>query len=85
VLTWHGQQKATKALLHQCCVPFIDRVLMALQKVQATSISVSASHVSAREGSFKLQALLGLPPLSLVDMLHVTGGFQWISGSLTSM
>jgi hypothetical protein len=60
-------------------------MLMALQKVLAISISVSARHVSGREGSFKLEALLGLPPLSLVDMLHVIGGFQWISGSLTSM
>jgi hypothetical protein len=47
---------------------------MALWRVQATSIFVSATVVSAREGSSRLKALSGLPPPSLVDMLHVTGG-----------
>jgi len=40
--------------------------------VQAASISRRA--VVARKGSSRLGALLGLPTLSLIDMLHATGG-----------
>jgi hypothetical protein len=49
-----------------------ERVSMALQRVQADSISRWA--VTAREGSFRLGFLSSLPPVSLVDMLYATGG-----------
>jgi len=43
--------------------------------VQATSISRQV--VIARKGSSRLGVLSGLPPLSLVDMLHaIVGGFN---------
>jgi len=52
-----------------------QKVLVALQRAQATSISRQA--VTAGECSSRLGALWGLPPLSLVDVLHVTnGGFD---------
>jgi hypothetical protein len=44
----------------------------ALQRVQAAAILRWT--VIAGEGSFRLGLLSGLPPLSLVDMLHATGG-----------
>jgi hypothetical protein len=44
---------------------------MALQIAHATSILKWA--VIIGEGSLKLGVLLGLHPLSLVDMLHVIG------------
>ncbi len=47
-------------------------VSVALQRAQAASISRHA--ITAGEGSFRLGVLSGLPPLSLVDMLPVTGG-----------
>ncbi len=37
------------------------------------------------EGFFKFQVLLGLIPLSLVDVLHVIGGGFNIYGSFTSV
>jgi hypothetical protein len=49
-----------------------QRMLMALQRTHATSIPRWA--VIAREIFSRLEALSGLPPLSLVDMLRVTGG-----------
>jgi hypothetical protein len=52
-----------------------QRVLMALQRVQVTSILRWAIIVG--EGSSRLGILLGLPTLSLVDMLDATnGGFD---------
>jgi len=52
-----------------------QKVSMALQRTQATSISRQG--FTTREGSSKLGGLLGLPPLSLVDMLHASsGGFS---------
>lgn len=45
---------------------------MTLQRAQVVSISKWA--VTAGEGSFGLGVLLGLPPLSLVTMLHASGG-----------
>ncbi len=45
---------------------------MALQIAHAASISRWV--VIVGEGSSRLGASLGLTPLSLVDMLHVTGG-----------
>ncbi len=38
VLTWREQQKALKPVLYQCCEPFINRVLITLQRVQAITI-----------------------------------------------
>jgi len=46
--------------------------MSALQKTQATSILRWA--LIARKGYSRLGVLLGLCPLSLVDMLHVTNG-----------
>jgi hypothetical protein len=52
-----------------------QKVSMALQRTQATSISRQA--ITTREGFSKLGGLLGLPPLSLVDTLHASsGGFS---------
>jgi hypothetical protein len=53
-----------------------QKVLVALQKAQATSVLSQA--VAAREcSSSRLGALSSLPPLSLVDMLHaIAGGFN---------
>jgi len=45
---------------------------VALQRAQAASILRQA--ITAGEGSFRLGVLSGLPPLSLVYMLPVTGG-----------
>jgi hypothetical protein len=42
------------------------------KKTQATSISSQA--ITAREASSRLGVLLGLPPLSLVDMIQTTSG-----------
>jgi hypothetical protein len=48
---------------------------MALQRTQATSISRQA--ITTREDYSKLGSLSGLPPLSLVDVLHASsGGFN---------
>jgi hypothetical protein len=49
-----------------------QKVSMALEKTQATSNSKHA--ITPRDGSSKLGGLLGLPPLSLVDTLHASGG-----------
>jgi hypothetical protein len=48
------------------------KMSVALQKTQATSISSWA--IIAREASSRLGVLLGLPPLSLVDMIQATSG-----------
>jgi hypothetical protein len=45
---------------------------MALQRARVASISRWA--ITVGKGSSKLGVLLGLPTLSLVDMLHVTSG-----------
>jgi hypothetical protein len=45
---------------------------MALQRAHAISISRRA--VIAKEGSFRVKILLGLPLLSLVDIHHFFGG-----------
>jgi len=39
VLTWCGQQRASKAVLSRCCIPFINKMLVALQKAHDASIS----------------------------------------------
>jgi len=44
--------------------------IMTLQKIHV--ISILGWTFVAKEASFKLKVLLGLPPLSLVDMLHMT-------------
>ncbi len=49
--------------------PLVNRIF---QRAQAASISRSA--VPAGEGSSKLGVILGLSHLSLVDMLHASGG-----------
>jgi len=49
---------------------------VALQKEQIASISIWT--IITMEGSFKLGVLLGLAPLSLVDLLHLTSeGFSF--------
>jgi len=45
---------------------------MVLQKMQVASIL--RRHDTIGEGFFRLEILLGLLPLSLVDMLHVING-----------
>jgi len=48
---------------------------MDLERTQATSISRQA--ITSRKGSSKIGGLWGLPPPSLVDMLHsASGGFS---------
>jgi hypothetical protein len=79
VLTWCGllqrHWKPSLLVLHSV---YSQKVLMALQKPQATSNSKHA--ITAREGSSKLGGLLGLPPLSVVDTLHASsGGFSILS------
>jgi hypothetical protein len=47
-------------------------MLVALKKTQPTSIS--SRSIIAREASSRFGVLLGLPPLSLVDMIQATNG-----------
>jgi hypothetical protein len=73
VLTWHGQQKASKALLNQFCIPFIDKkMLVALQRTKGTSILRWA--ITIEEGSFRLGVLSSVLPFFLIDMIHAAGG-----------
>ncbi len=52
-----------------------QKVSMDLERTQATSISRQA--ITSRKGSSKIGGLWGLPPPSLVDMLHsASGGFS---------
>jgi hypothetical protein len=54
------------------CSFYNQSVSMTLRRAQVVSISKWA--VTAGEGSSGLGVLLGLPPLSLVNMLHASGG-----------
>jgi hypothetical protein len=67
--------KGTKRpFFYQCCLPFMRSV---------DGITESACHLHLKMGCYckedflRLGVLLGLPPLSLVDLFHATsGGFS---------
>jgi len=75
VLTWCGQQKAPKALLYQCYVPFINKKCLWHYKE-------SRPFPSWDKLLSRLGVLSNLPPLSIFDMFHAIGGrvkahYEW--------
>jgi hypothetical protein len=69
---YKGTESPLLLMLHSF---YNQKVSMALQRTQATSISRHA--ITTREGSSKLGGILDLPPLPLLDMLHASsGGFN---------
>ncbi len=58
--------------LSMLCSFYTQKMLVDLQRVQVSSILNWA--ITIREGFFRLGTLWGLPPLSLIDMLHANGG-----------
>jgi hypothetical protein len=54
--------------------PFIDREYRYHYREYGQAATILRWALAAEEGSSRLGVLWGLPPLSLVDMLHVIGG-----------
>jgi hypothetical protein len=73
VLTWHGQQRASKAFFCHCYVPFTNRECRWHYRECRPPPSSDKPLLQGRV-FFKLKVLLNLPLLFLVDMLQVLGG-----------
>jgi hypothetical protein len=69
--------------LSMLCSFYKEIVSMVLWRVKIASISRWV--IIAREGFSRLGVLSSLPPLSLVNMLHMIGGGLVLNGSFSSL